>query len=206
MLVGGTPMDRTGGNPMRASSAAMTMSQCRARSVPPARQLPWTWAMTGMRQSQTFGPCRRPARAWRPRRPRCPPGPTAVAGFDVVGQDPVARGERAPRAADDDRHGRPGRLRRRPPAARISRMQRGVSGLCRSRPVEGEPAHRADPLGDDGRLPGWSDRPASSPIGWIAVGRRQRVRGCPGSSSRITTLPAALRGKASTRCSVRGTL
>ena len=53
MLVGGTPIDRTGGNPMTASSAATTMSQCRARSVPPARQLPCTWAITGMVQSQT---------------------------------------------------------------------------------------------------------------------------------------------------------
>ncbi len=51
MFVGGTPIDRTGGNPMRASSAATTRSQCSTRSVPPARQLPCTWAMTGMAQS-----------------------------------------------------------------------------------------------------------------------------------------------------------
>ena len=52
MLVGGTPMERTGGKPMWASSAATTRSQCRARSVPPARQFPCTWAMTGTAQFQ----------------------------------------------------------------------------------------------------------------------------------------------------------
>ena len=52
MLVGGTPMERTGGKPMRASSAATTRSQCSARSVPPARQFPCTWAMTGIAQFQ----------------------------------------------------------------------------------------------------------------------------------------------------------
>ena len=52
MLVGGTPMERTGGKPILASSAATTRSQCKARSVPPARQFPWTWAMTGSAQFQ----------------------------------------------------------------------------------------------------------------------------------------------------------
>ena len=52
MLVGGTPMERTGGKPMLASSAATIRSQCSARSVPPARQFPCTCAMTGSAQFQ----------------------------------------------------------------------------------------------------------------------------------------------------------
>ena len=38
MCVGGVPIERTGGKPICASSAAMMMSQCIARSVPPAMQ------------------------------------------------------------------------------------------------------------------------------------------------------------------------
>ena len=46
-------MERTGGKPMLASSAATMRSQCRARSVPPARQFPWTCARTGRAQFHT---------------------------------------------------------------------------------------------------------------------------------------------------------
>ncbi len=48
MFCGGVPLARAAGKPMRASSAATTMSHISARSVPPARQLPWTCAMTGL--------------------------------------------------------------------------------------------------------------------------------------------------------------
>ena len=47
MLVGGDPPIRNAGKPIVASSAATMRSQCCARSVPPARQCPWIWAITG---------------------------------------------------------------------------------------------------------------------------------------------------------------
>ena len=101
MLVGGTPMERTGGNPMRASSAATTRSQCRARSVPPARQFPCTWAMTGSGAVPDPGPPVAEGEHGRhvalDRRVL-----GEVAGVGVLGDEAVARGERSPGAADDD--------------------------------------------------------------------------------------------------------
>ena len=104
MLVGGTPMERTGGKPMRASSAATTRSQCSARSVPPARQLPCTWAMTGMAQSQT-----RPHPSARASMADTSPSIDRVRGevarVGVLGDEAVARREGSSRAADDDHAG-----------------------------------------------------------------------------------------------------
>ena len=75
--------------------------------------------------------------------------------------------------------------------------------------VEGEASHRSDPFDQDGRLTRAGrighHRP---PIGWLSPSADGSVSEAllPGSSSRTTTFPAALRGKASTMCRLRGTL
>ena len=113
---------------MRASSAATTRSQCRARSVPPARQFPCTWAMTGSAQSQMRAHPS-PSASMADTSPSIAVALREVPRVGVLGDEPVARGERASGAADDDARS-PRRRPRLPATARsISRTQRGVSGL-----------------------------------------------------------------------------
>ncbi len=156
MLVGGTPIDRTGGNPIRASSAATTMSQCKARSVPPARQLPCTCAMTGMRTV----PDLRPAGGQLEHRGHvaldAARGACRLLGLDVLGKHPVAGREGATRAADHHRlRPRGRRPPRRPPSSSLADAA-GGEGVVLLRTVEGQPPNRADGVGEDrvGRVGG----------------------------------------------------
>ena len=194
MLVGGTPIDRTGGKPMRASSAATTMSQWRARSVPPARQLPCTWAMTGMVQSQTRGPAGGQLEhgghvtfdAGRAH---------GVAGLQVIGQDPVSRGER-PTGAADHHHPDVGICLGGGDGAEQLTDAAGGERVVAVPAVEGQPAHRPDPFDQDGRA-----------LRGHRSGAAPAIGGRPGlSSSPTTTLPAAFLGRTSTICRARGTL
>ena len=128
MLVGGTPMERTGGKPSLASSAATTRSQCNARSVPPARQFPWTWAMTGSAQFQIRA---HPS-------PRASIAVTSPSMAVCWGKSPgSASSAMKPYPEENDRPVlrmittcTPASASASATAARISRMLRGVSGLC----------------------------------------------------------------------------
>ena len=197
MLVGGTPIDRTGGNPMRASvgghhdvavegevgaagqAVAVHLGDDRDAAVPDP----------GPAGAQLeHGRRRRPrCRRAPPRRPaRCPRG-----------------GPRTPRRTSDPSPGspRPGSSGSRSAVGdrpRSSRMQRGVSGLWRS-----------------GRL---RVSRQTAPIRSMRTAGSRRAHRRPGGravwssgrpsarAARLTTLPAALRGSAVTRCSRAGHL